>query len=65
MTDQELLDFILNKFENSAADRNIFNEIVRMQILKFKEPTMKCIETLVAHFYSVVQVCTDKVSIFF
>lgn len=39
-----------------------FEAIVKKQIARLKEPSLKCVDLVVAELSNVVRVCTDKVS---
>lgn len=38
-----------------------FEAIVKKQIARLKEPSLKCVDLVVAELSSVVRVCTDRV----
>jgi hypothetical protein len=39
-----------------------FEAIVKKQIARLKEPSLKCVDLVVAELSNVVRVCTDRVS---
>jgi dynamin GTPase len=40
-----------------------FEAIVKKQIARLKEPSLKCVDLVVAELSNVVRVCTDRVSL--
>lgn len=42
-----------------------FEAIVKKQINRLKEPSLKCVDLVVQELSNVVRICTDRVSIFF
>lgn len=42
-----------------------FEAIVKKQIFRLKEPSLKCVDLVVTELSNVVRVCTDKVSTFY
>jgi hypothetical protein len=40
-----------------------FEAIVKKQIARLKEPSLKCVDLVVAELTNVVRVCTDRVSV--
>lgn len=41
-----------------------FEAIVKKQIDRLKEPSLKCVDLVVQELSNVVRICTDRVSIF-
>ncbi len=57
-----LFFFFLNLSSGLFTPDEAFEYIVQMQIAKFEEPIMKCVEMVTSELYAIIHEATSKVS---